>query len=86
LDPKFGRDKQLLPGHAALFEAPANRFFVQVRGGRVNVAVSRLNGIHHASFTFGLISDLKKTPKPRIGISTPLFNFTVCIIFPPLFP
>jgi hypothetical protein len=59
LDPEFCGDKQFFSGYAALFDPPAYCFFVHVRSGGVNVGVSRLNGIHHASFTFGRISDLK---------------------------
>jgi hypothetical protein len=63
-----------------LLDAPANRFFVHVRSSGVNVSVSNFNGIDYASFTFGWVGDLKKE-KPRIGTSTPLFNFIVCMIF-----
>jgi hypothetical protein len=61
LDPEFCGDEQFSPCNAALFDTPANCFFVHVRGGGVNMTVSRFNGIHHASFTFGWISDLKNT-------------------------
>jgi hypothetical protein len=61
LDPKFGCDKQFFSRNAALFDAPANRFFVLVGSGSVNMVISNLNRVNYASFTFGWISDLKNT-------------------------
>ena len=59
LNPKFGRDEQFFSGHAAAFDAFANRFFVHVRSGRIDVGIANFNRIDHASFAFGWIGDLK---------------------------
>jgi hypothetical protein len=59
LDPKFCGDEQVFSGNAALFDAPANRFFVHVRSGRIDMVISNLNSVDHASFTFGGVCDLE---------------------------
>src|SRR3989304_1975342 len=61
LNPKFCSDKQFFSCNTALFDSPANRLFVLVRSGSGNMAISSLNRVKYASFTFGQISYLKNT-------------------------
>src|SRR5690242_15719423 len=59
LNPKLGGNKQFFSFHTASFDSSANRFFVLIRSGGINVAISDLDSVDDASFTFGQISYLK---------------------------
>ena len=81
LNPKFCGDKQFFSRNTTSFDSSTNRFFVQVRSGSVDMAISRLNSVNYASFTFGWISYLKNTEAKCVirskattdsGVSRPL--------------
>src|SRR5437660_12773562 len=61
LNPKLCGNKQLFSFNATSFHSSTNRLFVHIRGSRINVPISNVNSVNHASFTFGQISYLKNT-------------------------
>lgn len=80
LNPKFGRDEQLFPGNAALLDAPANRFFVHIRSGSVDMGIASFNRIDHAAFAFGRVGDLKNAKAEDRDFNA-IGGCRVCIIF-----
>ena len=75
LYPQLGGDEQLPVGDAAGGDGAADGFLVAVGGSGVEVAVAGGQGA--CDGLLGLFGGIWKTPKPRIGISTPLLRVTV---------
>jgi hypothetical protein len=72
LDPHLGGDEQLVAGDATLGDRATDGFLVAVGGGGVDGPVASGEGV--GDDLLGLFIGTWNTPKPSIGIRTPLLR------------
>ena len=59
LNPQFRGDNSSLAGDAAPLDPSTNGGLVEIGRGRVNQAITRVNGVDHTLFACGCIGDLE---------------------------